>query len=125
MERTAKDKDIKELAAIVKANREAMKGIKNASPDDYIIISDVDEIPNLEGINGRLEPSHSYSGVSIFSVFFNSQLLSISSSLQYIDSGASPTTSGNKILNVVSKDLALDQMHVRASGANSPGGEMK
>ena len=28
-----------------------MKGIKNASPDDYIIISDVDEIPNLEGIN--------------------------------------------------------------------------
>ena len=28
-----------------------MRGLNDASPEDYIIISDVDEIPNLEGIN--------------------------------------------------------------------------
>ena len=51
------------------------EGLKNAKDDDYIIISDVDEIPNLRNINNLNE--HNYTAFKQKNLSFKLNLICI------------------------------------------------
>lgn len=59
------------------------KGLSNVYKDDYIIISDIDEIPNLENINKILSTKSKYTAFKQKMIYYKFNLLNISETNWY------------------------------------------
>ena len=60
-----------------------LKGLSNVYKDDYIIISDIDEIPNLENINKILSTKSKYTAFKQKMIYYKFNLLNISETNWY------------------------------------------